>query len=130
MDSRYHNVNSLLHFSFYLLSIYKLFHVLLSSLMLSLNNRYCWNLCRSSNLSLEAFESAVLSKFKSLKHVPIWKEERPQILRGGDELKLYRVYPLGMTQRQALYTSRFKGDADFRNHIESHPCANFEAIFV
>ncbi|XP_016441333.2 glycoprotein 3-alpha-L-fucosyltransferase A-like [Nicotiana tabacum] len=84
---------------------------------------------RSSNLSLEAFESAVLSKLKSLKHVPIWKEERPQILRGGDELKLYRVYPLGMT-RQALYTFRFKGDADFKNHIESHPCANFEAIFV
>ncbi|XP_060176033.1 putative fucosyltransferase-like protein [Lycium barbarum] len=85
---------------------------------------------RSSNLSLEAFESAVLSKFKSLKHVPIWKEERPQVLRGGDELKLYRVHPLGMTQRQALYTFRFKGDDDFRNHIESHPCAKFEAIFV
>ncbi|XP_016556478.2 glycoprotein 3-alpha-L-fucosyltransferase A isoform X2 [Capsicum annuum] len=85
---------------------------------------------RSSNLSLEAFESALLLKFKSLKHVPIWKEERPQILRGGDELKLYRLHPLGMTQRQALYNFRFKGDTDFRDHIESHPCAKFEAIFV
>lgn len=81
-------------------------------------------------MSLEAFESTVVSKFKSLKHVPIWKEERPEILRGGDELKLYRLHPLGMTQRQALYNFTFKGDTDFRDHIESHPCAKFEAIFV
>lgn len=81
-------------------------------------------------MSLEAFESAVVSKFKSVKHVPIWKDERPQILRGGDELKLYRLHPLGMTQRQALYTFTFKEDADFRDHIDSHPCAKFEAIFV
>ncbi|XP_004248751.1 putative fucosyltransferase-like protein [Solanum lycopersicum] len=85
---------------------------------------------RSSNLSLEAFECTVVSKFKSLKHVPIWKEERPEILRGRDELKLYRLHPLGMTQRQALYNFTFKGDTDFRDHIESHPCAKFEAIFV
>ncbi|CAN4112209.1 unnamed protein product [Withania somnifera] len=85
---------------------------------------------RSSNLSLQAFESAVLTKFRSLKHVPVWKEERPQILRGGDELKLYKVYPVGLTERQALYSFRFNGDTEFKNYIESHPCARFEAIFV
>lgn len=85
---------------------------------------------RSSNLSWQAFESAVLAKFKSVKHVPVWKEERPQVLRGGDELKLYKVYPVGLTQRQALYSFRFNGDTEFKNYIESHPCAKFEAIFV
>ncbi|PON82064.1 Glycosyltransferase [Trema orientale] len=85
---------------------------------------------RAGNLTLEAFESAVLTKFNSLKHVPIWKQERPESLRGGNELKVYRIYPVGMTQRQALYTFRFKGNADFKSHLESNPCAKFEVIFV
>ncbi|XP_008454951.1 glycoprotein 3-alpha-L-fucosyltransferase A-like isoform X2 [Cucumis melo] len=85
---------------------------------------------RSGNLTLEALESTVLNKFNSLKHVPIWKEERPESVRGGDELKLYRIYPVGLTQRQALYTFRFKGNDDFRTHIETHPCAKMEVIFV
>ncbi|KAL1801906.1 hypothetical protein ACET3Z_030553 [Daucus carota] len=85
---------------------------------------------RSGNLTLKALESAVLLKFKSLKHVPVWKEERPKILRGTDELKLYRVYPLGLTQREALYTFSFKGDDELKIHIEKNPCAKFEVIFV
>ncbi|XP_050363273.1 glycoprotein 3-alpha-L-fucosyltransferase A-like [Argentina anserina] len=85
---------------------------------------------RSDNLTLEAFQSLVLRKFQSQKHVPIWKQERPDVLRGGDNLKIYRIYPVGLTQRQALYTFRFKGDADFRSQVETTPCAKFEVIFV
>lgn len=85
---------------------------------------------RSGNLTLGALESAVLTKFNSLKHVPIWKHERPESIRGGDDLKVHRIYPVGMTQRQALYTFRFKGDADLKDHVESNPCAKFEVIFV
>lgn len=85
---------------------------------------------RSSDLSLKALESAVLSKYTSSKHVPIWKPERPESIRGGDELKIYRIYPLGKTQREALYTFRFQGDAEFKTHIENNPCAKFEVIFV
>ncbi|KAK6946111.1 Glycosyl transferase family 10 [Dillenia turbinata] len=85
---------------------------------------------RSGSLTLEALESAVLAKFKSLQHVPIWKPERPESIRGGNELKVYRIYPLGMTQRQALYTFRFNSNAAFRSHLESNPCAKFEVIFV
>ncbi|KAL0454229.1 UNVERIFIED_CONTAM: putative fucosyltransferase-like protein [Sesamum latifolium] len=85
---------------------------------------------RSNNLTLDALSSAVVLKFKSLKHVPVWKPERPESLKGGDELKVYRIYPIGKTQRQALYTFRFKGDSNFRNHIERHPCAKFEVILV
>ncbi|KAK6916439.1 Glycosyl transferase family 10 [Dillenia turbinata] len=85
---------------------------------------------RSGHLTLEALESAVLAKFKSLQHVPIWKPERPESIRGGNKLKVYRIYPLGMTQRQALYTFRFNSDAAFRSHLESNPCAKFEVILV
>ncbi|KAF5745623.1 Fucosyltransferase 12 isoform 2 [Tripterygium wilfordii] len=85
---------------------------------------------RSGDLTLTALESAVLEKFKSMKHVPIWKEDRPKSIRGGDELKVYRIHPAGLTQRQALYDFRFNGDDDFKHHIESNPCAKFEVIFV
>ncbi|XP_022922699.1 glycoprotein 3-alpha-L-fucosyltransferase A-like [Cucurbita moschata] len=85
---------------------------------------------RSSNLTVEGLASAVVSKFKSLKHEPIWKQERPKSLKGGDELRLYKIYPVGLTQRQALYTFKFQGDSDLRRHVEDNPCAKFEAIFV
>lgn len=81
-------------------------------------------------MTLKALESAVMLKFKSLNHVPVWKEERPDCIRGTDELKLYRVYPLGLTQREALYTFSFKGDDELKTHIENNPCAKFEVIFV
>ncbi|XP_073141880.1 glycoprotein 3-alpha-L-fucosyltransferase A isoform X2 [Henckelia pumila] len=85
---------------------------------------------RSDNLTLDALSSAVLSKFTSLKHVPIWKSERPESIRGGDDLKIYRIYPVGKTERQALYTFKFRGDSDFKKHVDSNPCAKFEVIFV
>ncbi|KAL9250357.1 Glycoprotein 3-alpha-L-fucosyltransferase A-like protein [Drosera capensis] len=85
---------------------------------------------RSNNLTLAALNSAVLRKFNMLRHVPIWKQERPASIRGGAELRIYRIYPLGMTQRQALYTFKFDGDEDFRKHIDRKPCAKFEVVFV
>lgn len=93
-------------------------------------NPYFHLMGRSGSLTLKGLESAVLMKFKSLKHVPIWKQERPLSLQGADELKIYRIYPVGFTQRQALYTFKFQGDADLKNHIERNPCAKFEVIFV
>ncbi|XP_008805273.2 glycoprotein 3-alpha-L-fucosyltransferase A-like isoform X2 [Phoenix dactylifera] len=85
---------------------------------------------RSGSLTLKALESAVLTKFKSLNHSPIWKNERPEVIRGDDNLKIYKIYPVGLAQRQALYSFNFDSDADLRKHVESHPCAKFEVIFV
>ncbi|KAL2927597.1 putative fucosyltransferase-like protein [Bienertia sinuspersici] len=82
------------------------------------------------NLTMEGLESAVLKKFSNLRHVPIWKPERPESIRGGDELKIYRIYPLGKTQREALYTFKFEGESDLRSHVENNPCSKFEVIFV
>ncbi|WZZ07846.1 hypothetical protein YC2023_093767 [Brassica napus] len=34
---------------------------------------------------------------------PVWKKERPPSLKGDNELRAHRIYPFGLTQRQALY---------------------------
>ncbi|KAK1423830.1 hypothetical protein QVD17_19139 [Tagetes erecta] len=86
---------------------------------------------RSGNLTMEALEAAVLLKFKSSNHEPVWRNERPESIRGDKNvLKVYRIYPVGMTQRQALYTFSFQTNTAFTSHIESNPCAKFEVIFV
>lgn len=85
---------------------------------------------RSQNLTLKGLELAVLSKFRSLKHIPIWKTERPEVIRGSNKLKIYRIYPVGLTQRQALYTWKFHNDEDFKSFVQKNPCAKFEVIFV
>uniref|UniRef100_A0A0E0LVV1 Fucosyltransferase n=1 Tax=Oryza punctata TaxID=4537 RepID=A0A0E0LVV1_ORYPU len=81
---------------------------------------------RSDQLTMDALESAVLAKFRSLNHVPVWKDERPPSIRGGDELKVYKIYPIGLTQRQALYQFIFRDDADLEKYIKDHPCAKLE----
>lgn len=75
-------------------------------------------------------ENAVLHKFKSLNYTPIWKDQRPERIRGDNNLKVYKIYPVGITQREALFGNKFNIDSDFANHVRSHPCAKFEVIFV
>ncbi|KAH0872332.1 hypothetical protein HID58_069694 [Brassica napus] len=81
---------------------------------------------RGKNLTLEALESAVVAKFKSLKHEPVWKKERPESLKGDNELRVHKIYPLGLTQRQALYNFKFEGNSSLSTHVQHIPCAKFE----
>ncbi|KAL0707227.1 hypothetical protein Bca4012_073653 [Brassica carinata] len=85
---------------------------------------------RDGYLTLEALESAVLTKFKSLRHEPIWKKERPVSLRGDGVLRVHAIYPLGLTQRQALYNFKFEKNSSLSTHIQSNPCPKFEVVFV
>ncbi|KFK35985.1 hypothetical protein AALP_AA4G063200 [Arabis alpina] len=85
---------------------------------------------RGKNLTQEALESAVVTKFKSLKYEPVWKKERPGSLKGDDELRVHMIYPLGLTQRQALYNFKFEGNSTLSTHIQHNPCAKFEVVFV
>ncbi|CAL9765509.1 unnamed protein product [Musa acuminata subsp. burmannicoides] len=85
---------------------------------------------RSGKLTLEALKSAVLTKFRSLNHTSIWKKERPAMIRGGNDLKIYRIYPVGITQQKALYTFQFDDDTELEKYIESNSCAKLEVIFV
>lgn len=52
------------------------------------------------------------------------------MIRGGNDLKIYRIYPVGITQQKALYTFQFDDDAELEKYIESNSCAKLEVIFV
>ncbi|CAF2105814.1 hypothetical protein HID58_079339 [Brassica napus] len=80
----------------------------------------------SKHLTLEALESAVVAKFKSLRHETVWKKERPPSLKGDNELRVHRIHPLGLTQRQALYKFKFEGNSSLSTHVQHNPCAKFE----
>ncbi|CAI5483749.1 unnamed protein product [Closterium sp. Yama58-4] len=89
---------------------------------------------RSDHLTLRGLTLAIRRSFQKKAYRPVWVGKRPASL-GGDEkawaLKIYRIYPAGSTQREALW-----GDAWFRNssqvvaHVTAHPCARLEVIFV
>ena len=81
-------------------------------------------------MTLIALHDAIIRKFASMNYVPIFKSGRPAVIQGDDVLRIHRIYPVGMTQRQALFTWKFQSDEDLRDYIEKHPCANFEVIFV
>jgi glycoprotein 3-alpha-L-fucosyltransferase len=86
--------------------------------------------CRDSDLSIANLEQAVLDKFTSLNHVPIWKTERPEVIRGNSDLRIYKIYPVGLTQRKALYTWSFDGDKGLESMVKKEPCLQLEVIFV
>lgn len=86
--------------------------------------------CRDSDLSVVNLKQVILEKFKALHHVPVWKSERPEAIRGNSDLRIYKVYPVSLTQREALYTWNFGGDKGLRNLLKKEPCLKLEVIFV
>lgn len=85
---------------------------------------------KDSDLSIANLEQAVLDMFTSLNHVPIWKTERPEVIRGNSNLRIYKIYPVGLTQREALYTWNFDGDKGLESIVKKEPCLQLEVIFV
>mgnify|MGYP007076052055 FL=1 len=85
---------------------------------------------RSNNMTLVALHDAIIRKFSSMNYVPVFKSGRPEVIRGDDTLRIHRIYPVGMTQRQALFTWKFQSDEHLQIYIGKHPCTNLEVIFV
>ncbi|KAH7352530.1 hypothetical protein KP509_19G050000 [Ceratopteris richardii] len=85
---------------------------------------------RSGNMTVAALHEAILSKFASMNYVPIFNSGRPKLIQGDGSLKLYKMYPVGMTQREALYSWRLESDKDVEAYVKEHPCAKLEVIFV
>ncbi|XP_024389348.1 glycoprotein 3-alpha-L-fucosyltransferase A [Physcomitrium patens] len=83
-----------------------------------------------SKLSLAHLKQVVVDKFTALKHVPIWKTERPEVIRGNSDLRIYKIYPVGLTQREALYTWDFGGDKGLKAMVQKQPCLQLEVVFV
>ena len=103
---------------------------LLNVLVQICNAFVCPYYCSDSDLSLVNLEKAVLDKFRSLNHVPVWKTERPEVIRGNSDLRIYKIYPVGLTQREALYTWSFGGDKGLKTMLKTEPCLQLEVIFV
>lgn len=82
------------------------------------------------DLTISNLIQAVLDKFTALKHVPIWKTERPEVIRGDSNLRIYKIYPASLTQREALYTWTFDGDKGLKDLVQKERCLKLEVIFV
>jgi glycoprotein 3-alpha-L-fucosyltransferase len=76
-------------------------------------------------------EAAILEEFTRVKYEPAWVKTR---VAAGVETKgwrVYRLYPAGLTQREALYGRRtWESDADLMNYLSRNPCPKLELIFV
>eukprot|EP00271_Cylindrocystis_brebissonii_P008743 TRINITY_DN23230_c0_g1_i1.p1 TRINITY_DN23230_c0_g1~~TRINITY_DN23230_c0_g1_i1.p1 ORF type:complete len:709 (-),score=139.74 TRINITY_DN23230_c0_g1_i1:229-2355(-) len=86
-----------------------------------------------SQLTVSALSSTISSTFRSDGHVPIWRPKRPGVLvsEADLDLRVYHIYPVGTTQREALYGSAwFQTDEQLRSYLAQHPCAQLEVIFV
>lgn len=85
---------------------------------------------KSTSVSVAGLEAAVLAKFRSLDHVPVWYTERPEKIRGDGSLNIHKLYPVGLTQRDALYSVYFHTDDNVKGHLDDYPCPLLEVIFV
>ncbi|CAM6085445.1 unnamed protein product [Calypogeia fissa] len=85
---------------------------------------------RSTELSIAGLEAAVIAKFRSLDYVPVWTTERPEMIRGDGSLNIHKLYPVGLTQRDALYSVYFQTDDNVKGHLDDNPCPKLEVIFV
>ena len=93
---------------------------------------------QSDQLTVDDLTREILVHFIHIKYKPIWTKERDQNGRqpakmksNHVELKIYKIYPVGASQRAALF-----GDAaidkDFKliNFVKNRPCGLIEVIFV
>lgn len=85
---------------------------------------------RDSNLTEEGLKQTIITKFQDLNHVPVWHSERPKAIQGNGRLRIHRIYPVGLNQRQALYEWSIQGDEEVRKLVTEHPCPILEVIFV
>ena len=95
---------------------------------------------QSDQLTVDDLTREIINHFNRIKYKPIWTRERDQFgrqvtmknkLKKQVELKIYKIYPVGASQRAALF-----GDAaidkDFKliNFVKNRPCGLIEVIFV
>ncbi len=79
---------------------------------------------------------SILKEFRKQSHVPIWLGERSLGLRKdflgtAKSLDLYTVYPVGVTQRKALFgDAAIDSQQKLRNLFAAQKCPLLEVIFI
>jgi glycoprotein 3-alpha-L-fucosyltransferase len=96
----------------------------------------------SGNLTVAALHHAILQEFGQAGHRPTWAAHRPDFRSGTPwwepasaeapiDLRIYKVYAVGETQRAALYGSAsLDTDAKVTRAIADGPCLQLEVVFV
>ena len=99
----------------------------------------------AGQLSVRALHAAVLAAFRGPGHRPLFLQHRPHFRAGNwshgggaaaataaaVELRLFRVYPVGSTQKAALHgTAPLDTDAKVAAAILQSACLQLEVIFV
>ena len=94
------------------------------------------------NLTVAGLLAAIRQAFSKAGHVPIWQPHRPDFKGGARvvgvdaggvpiELRIYRVYQVGQTQRAALYgEASLDTDLKVAKLVGANPCAKLEVIFI
>jgi glycoprotein 3-alpha-L-fucosyltransferase len=81
--------------------------------------------------SITAFNYAIVDKFKSMKHMPIWVPERKDFLDSKANLRLYKVYPVLSTTRDHLYgEASIDSPIKLDRMLKSEKCPQLEVIFI
>ena len=80
---------------------------------------------------LANLEAAVLEEFKRLGHEPVWMKTRAAAGVKTTSWRVYKLYPVGLTQKQALFGGRvWESDADLLDYLSRNPCPKLEVVFV
>lgn len=92
------------------------------------------------NLTVAGLHAAINQAFGRAGQVPIWQSHRPDFKGGARgigefntpiELRIYRVYQVGQTQRAALYgEASLDTDLKVAGVVSGNPCAKLEVVFV
>ncbi|GBG85601.1 hypothetical protein CBR_g40329 [Chara braunii] len=86
---------------------------------------------RDDELTVEQLHNAIQTLYSSLNYKPSWKSSRPPVMIPNRPLKVYTVYPLGMTQRDVLYGNASLATAErVRQFVYSVPCGKLEVILM
>jgi glycoprotein 3-alpha-L-fucosyltransferase len=85
-----------------------------------------------NDMTISQLYSKVKSTFEELDYTPIWSPERVDFNNSKKNLKIYKIYQYGATQRNALYNSDFDINTDekLQGILEKNKCPYFEVIFV
>lgn len=93
-----------------------------------------------ANLTVAGLQGSIVREFGKAGHEPIWHLHRPDF-RGQEkgalfsnaaiDLRIFRVYEVGQTQRAALYgEASLDTDSKVAEVVENNPCAKLEVVFV
>ena len=82
-------------------------------------------------LDLDEFHYQILQFFKSIPgYKAVWSGHRKDFFSSSTNLKLHRVYPAFISQRQALYGDEAIDTSDEIMKLLETPCPQLEVIFV